>query len=85
MTTHFLDTLKLIENIISSAIFLTYYKLGKAFHLCGGTHTNLQSQKPVSLNTRTIYNVLADKKKRTSSCIEKWSENYPGFHTAQKT
>ncbi len=39
---------------------------------------------PVSLNTRTICNVLIDKKKRAPSCIEKWSENYPICHTAQK-
>ncbi len=39
---------------------------------------------PVSLNTRAIYNVLLDKKKRSPSCIEKWSENYPGSHTAQQ-
>ncbi len=39
---------------------------------------------PVSLNTRAIYNVLIDKKKRAPSCIQKWSENYPGFHTVQK-
>ncbi len=38
----------------------------------------------VSLNTKSIYNVLIDKKKRAPLCIEKWSENYPGFHTAQK-
>ncbi len=38
---------------------------------------------PVSL-TRAIYNVLTDEKKRAPSCIEKWSEDYPGFDTAQK-
>ncbi len=38
----------------------------------------------VSLNTRAIYNVLTDKKKRAPSCIDKWSEDYPGFHTAQQ-
>ncbi len=40
---------------------------------------------PVSFNTRAIYNVLIDNKQTTPSCIEKWSEDYPGFHTAQKT
>ncbi len=93
MTICFLDTLKLMGNIISNAIFLTYYKLGKVFHLCGGSYyTNFQNRKqsiliivfigdkiynPVSLNTRAIYNVLTDKKKRAPSCVEKWSENYP--------
>ncbi len=38
---------------------------------------------PVSLNTKAIYNVLTGKRKRVPSCIEKWSEDYPGFHTAQ--
>ncbi len=41
------------------------------------------SYNPVSLNTRAIYNVLTYKMKRAPSCIEKWSENYSGFHTAQ--
>ncbi len=34
-------------------------------------------------NTRAIFNVLTDKKNRAPSCTEKWSEEYPGFHTAQ--
>ncbi len=44
MTICFLNTLKLIGNIISSAIFLTYYKLDKAFQLCGWAYyKNLQN------------------------------------------
>ncbi len=39
---------------------------------------------PVSLNTRDIYNVLTDKKKRAPSCIEKWSENYTQAFTLHK-
>ncbi len=39
---------------------------------------------PVSLNSRAIYNVLTDKKKMPPSCIEKWSDDYSCFHTAQK-
>ncbi len=79
---NFLDILQIKQNTPSVWRDILYKSTKpKAMHtdivFIGDKIYNL-----VSLNTRAIYNVLTDEKKRVPLCIDKWSENYPGFHTA---
>ncbi len=96
MTTCFLDTMKLKGNIISSAInFLDILHIRQSISSVWRDiykslnpktkYTDIFGDKmynSASMNMRAI--IQCAKKQRAPSCIEKWSDDYPGFHTAQK-
>ncbi len=81
---NFLDILQIRQSVTSVWRDILYKSLKPKTKHTDIVFISDKMFKPISLNTRAIYNVLTDKKQRATSYIEEWSENYPCFHTAQK-